>query len=121
MYTYRIGLIEWMENTCTLKDFLFNTRTEEEQKATMRYINITVRLFTNNITFDIFCGNLQLRRQHFGCLHFVCAYSEYDFILDPMRNTINGSAKFHHQVCRAFGDMQRFTSKYICDGKNTIL
>ncbi|XP_062335709.1 DNA-dependent protein kinase catalytic subunit [Osmerus eperlanus] len=34
--TTRIGLIEWMENTCTLKDFLFNTRTEEEQKATMR-------------------------------------------------------------------------------------
>ncbi|XP_041824461.1 DNA-dependent protein kinase catalytic subunit [Melanotaenia boesemani] len=29
--TTRIGLIEWMENTCTLKEFLYNTMTEEEQ------------------------------------------------------------------------------------------
>ncbi|KAJ0059871.1 hypothetical protein NL108_014572, partial [Boleophthalmus pectinirostris] len=29
----RIGLIEWMENTCTLKDFLTNTATEKEQKT----------------------------------------------------------------------------------------
>uniref|UniRef100_A0A3Q2ZPC1 DNA-dependent protein kinase catalytic subunit n=1 Tax=Kryptolebias marmoratus TaxID=37003 RepID=A0A3Q2ZPC1_KRYMA len=28
----RIGLIEWMENTCTLKDFLYNTMTDEEQQ-----------------------------------------------------------------------------------------
>ncbi|XP_034562055.1 DNA-dependent protein kinase catalytic subunit [Notolabrus celidotus] len=28
----RIGLIEWMENTCTLKEFLHNTMTVEEQK-----------------------------------------------------------------------------------------
>nr|CBN81784.1 DNA-dependent protein kinase catalytic subunit [Dicentrarchus labrax] len=28
----RIGLIEWMENTCTLKEFLYNTLTEEEQQ-----------------------------------------------------------------------------------------
>uniref|UniRef100_A0A8D3CWJ1 DNA-dependent protein kinase catalytic subunit n=1 Tax=Scophthalmus maximus TaxID=52904 RepID=A0A8D3CWJ1_SCOMX len=27
----RIGLIEWMENTCTLKEFLYNTMTKEEQ------------------------------------------------------------------------------------------
>uniref|UniRef100_A0A672S298 DNA-dependent protein kinase catalytic subunit n=1 Tax=Sinocyclocheilus grahami TaxID=75366 RepID=A0A672S298_SINGR len=31
--TSRIGLIEWMENTCTLKDFLSSRRTEEEQKT----------------------------------------------------------------------------------------
>ncbi|XP_056629192.1 DNA-dependent protein kinase catalytic subunit isoform X2 [Triplophysa dalaica] len=30
--TSRIGLIEWMENTCTLKDFLSSRRTEEELK-----------------------------------------------------------------------------------------
>ncbi|XP_030635503.1 DNA-dependent protein kinase catalytic subunit [Chanos chanos] len=30
--TSRIGLIEWMENTCTLKDFLSDRRTEEEQR-----------------------------------------------------------------------------------------
>lgn len=29
---YRIGLIEWMENTRTLKDFLFSRRTEQEQR-----------------------------------------------------------------------------------------
>uniref|UniRef100_A0A9J8AJD6 DNA-dependent protein kinase catalytic subunit n=1 Tax=Cyprinus carpio carpio TaxID=630221 RepID=A0A9J8AJD6_CYPCA len=29
--TSRIGLIEWMENTCTLKDFLSSRRTEQEQ------------------------------------------------------------------------------------------
>ncbi|KAJ0023075.1 hypothetical protein NQD34_015209 [Periophthalmus magnuspinnatus] len=29
----RIGLIEWMENTCTLKDFLTNTMTDKEQKT----------------------------------------------------------------------------------------
>ncbi|XP_041669965.1 DNA-dependent protein kinase catalytic subunit [Cheilinus undulatus] len=28
----RIGLIEWMENTCTLKEFLYNTMTPEEEK-----------------------------------------------------------------------------------------
>ncbi|XP_041817023.1 DNA-dependent protein kinase catalytic subunit isoform X2 [Chelmon rostratus] len=30
----RIGLIEWMENTCTLKEFLYSTMTEEEQQRT---------------------------------------------------------------------------------------
>lgn len=30
--TTRIGLIEWMENTCTLKEFLASTMTKEEQK-----------------------------------------------------------------------------------------
>ncbi|KAK6293153.1 hypothetical protein J4Q44_G00366540 [Coregonus suidteri] len=34
--TTRIGLIEWMENTCTLKDLLLRTRTEEEQKTVTR-------------------------------------------------------------------------------------
>uniref|UniRef100_A0A3B4ZYV0 DNA-dependent protein kinase catalytic subunit n=1 Tax=Stegastes partitus TaxID=144197 RepID=A0A3B4ZYV0_9TELE len=32
----RIGLIEWMENTCTLKEFLTNTMTEEEQQRASR-------------------------------------------------------------------------------------
>uniref|UniRef100_A0A3Q3H3K6 DNA-dependent protein kinase catalytic subunit n=1 Tax=Labrus bergylta TaxID=56723 RepID=A0A3Q3H3K6_9LABR len=33
----RIGLIEWMENTCTLKEFLYNTLTKEEEKRTEGY------------------------------------------------------------------------------------
>ncbi|XP_060730052.1 DNA-dependent protein kinase catalytic subunit isoform X1 [Tachysurus vachellii] len=32
--TSRIGLIEWMENTCTLKDFLASKTTEKEQRNT---------------------------------------------------------------------------------------
>ncbi|XP_069369172.1 DNA-dependent protein kinase catalytic subunit isoform X2 [Paralichthys olivaceus] len=32
----RIGLIEWMENTCTLKEFLQSTMTEEEQQKAGR-------------------------------------------------------------------------------------
>uniref|UniRef100_A0A3B4GXZ9 DNA-dependent protein kinase catalytic subunit n=1 Tax=Pundamilia nyererei TaxID=303518 RepID=A0A3B4GXZ9_9CICH len=35
----RIGLIEWMENTCTLKEFVLNTMTEEEQQRAGRYKN----------------------------------------------------------------------------------
>uniref|UniRef100_A0A3Q3H3L0 DNA-dependent protein kinase catalytic subunit n=1 Tax=Labrus bergylta TaxID=56723 RepID=A0A3Q3H3L0_9LABR len=35
----RIGLIEWMENTCTLKEFLYNTLTKEEEKRTEGYKN----------------------------------------------------------------------------------
>ncbi|XP_066538129.1 DNA-dependent protein kinase catalytic subunit [Hoplias malabaricus] len=31
--TSRVGLIEWMENTCTLKDFLASRRTEKEQRT----------------------------------------------------------------------------------------
>ncbi|XP_036376580.1 DNA-dependent protein kinase catalytic subunit isoform X1 [Megalops cyprinoides] len=34
--TTRIGLIEWMGNTCTLKDFLSSRRTEEEKQNAMR-------------------------------------------------------------------------------------
>lgn len=34
--TTRIGVIEWMENTCTLKDFLSNTMTEEEKRKASR-------------------------------------------------------------------------------------
>uniref|UniRef100_A0A3P9A875 DNA-dependent protein kinase catalytic subunit n=1 Tax=Esox lucius TaxID=8010 RepID=A0A3P9A875_ESOLU len=34
--TTRIGLIEWMEHTCTLKELLFNARTEEEQRDALR-------------------------------------------------------------------------------------
>ncbi|KAL6490371.1 hypothetical protein MHYP_G00007160 [Metynnis hypsauchen] len=34
--TSRIGLIEWMENTCTLKDFLASRRTEKEQMTITR-------------------------------------------------------------------------------------
>lgn len=32
----RIGLIEWMENTCTLKDFLTGTMTDKEQQSAGR-------------------------------------------------------------------------------------
>ncbi|KAK5898290.1 hypothetical protein CgunFtcFv8_015721 [Champsocephalus gunnari] len=34
--TRRIGLIEWMENTCTLKDFLCNTMTDAERDTAGR-------------------------------------------------------------------------------------
>ncbi|KAK1173766.1 DNA-dependent protein kinase catalytic subunit [Acipenser oxyrinchus oxyrinchus] len=34
--TTRIGLIEWLENTCTLKEFLFHRMTEEERKHSAR-------------------------------------------------------------------------------------
>ncbi|KAJ8280685.1 hypothetical protein GJAV_G00057750 [Gymnothorax javanicus] len=34
--TTRIGLIEWIGNTCTLKDFLFDSRTEEEKQTASR-------------------------------------------------------------------------------------
>ncbi|XP_053322155.1 DNA-dependent protein kinase catalytic subunit [Spea bombifrons] len=30
--TTRIGLIEWLENTCTLKEFIFNAMSEDEEK-----------------------------------------------------------------------------------------
>ncbi|XP_056155309.1 DNA-dependent protein kinase catalytic subunit [Lampris incognitus] len=32
-FTTRIGLIEWMENTCTLKDFLESARTKKEKNT----------------------------------------------------------------------------------------
>ncbi|XP_029935630.1 DNA-dependent protein kinase catalytic subunit isoform X2 [Myripristis murdjan] len=38
--TTRIGLIEWMENTSTLKDFLNNSRTEEEHKTVHRPLDV---------------------------------------------------------------------------------
>ncbi|XP_062849596.1 DNA-dependent protein kinase catalytic subunit [Trichomycterus rosablanca] len=38
--TSRIGLIEWMENTCTLKEFLSSRRTEQEQKTELDPINM---------------------------------------------------------------------------------
>uniref|UniRef100_A0A3Q4AQN1 DNA-dependent protein kinase catalytic subunit n=1 Tax=Mola mola TaxID=94237 RepID=A0A3Q4AQN1_MOLML len=34
--TTRIGLIEWMETTCTLKEFLYSTMTDEETKRVAR-------------------------------------------------------------------------------------
>lgn len=34
---YRIGLIEWLENTCTLKEFLFSTATNGEKERAARY------------------------------------------------------------------------------------
>ncbi|XP_068437827.1 DNA-dependent protein kinase catalytic subunit [Clinocottus analis] len=34
--TTRIGLIEWMESTCTLKEFLYNTMTVEEKESAAR-------------------------------------------------------------------------------------
>ncbi|XP_070783882.1 DNA-dependent protein kinase catalytic subunit [Enoplosus armatus] len=36
--TTRIGLIEWMDNTCTLKDFLYGTMTAEEQQRAGRCV-----------------------------------------------------------------------------------
>nr|XP_046226723.1 DNA-dependent protein kinase catalytic subunit isoform X2 [Scatophagus argus] len=36
----RIGLIEWMENTCTLKDFLCGTMTEEEQQRAAGFAEV---------------------------------------------------------------------------------
>ncbi|XP_039982420.1 DNA-dependent protein kinase catalytic subunit isoform X2 [Xiphias gladius] len=39
----RIGLIEWMENTCTLKEFLSSTMTDEEQKSAQRSAEVYSR------------------------------------------------------------------------------
>ncbi|KAM9839260.1 DNA-dependent protein kinase catalytic subunit [Aulostomus maculatus] len=36
----RIGLIEWMENTCTLKEFLTSTLTDEEQQTAARSVDV---------------------------------------------------------------------------------
>ncbi|KAI9542854.1 hypothetical protein NQZ68_016158 [Dissostichus eleginoides] len=36
--TTRIGLIEWMENTCTLKEFLYNTMTDAERDTAGRCV-----------------------------------------------------------------------------------
>ncbi|KAL3040873.1 hypothetical protein OYC64_011786 [Pagothenia borchgrevinki] len=36
--TTRIGLIEWMENTCTLKEFLYNTMTDAERDSAGRCV-----------------------------------------------------------------------------------
>ncbi|XP_014836896.1 PREDICTED: DNA-dependent protein kinase catalytic subunit [Poecilia mexicana] len=38
--TTRIGLIEWMENTCTLKEFLCNTMMGDEQQKVQRGVEI---------------------------------------------------------------------------------
>ncbi|XP_014905517.1 DNA-dependent protein kinase catalytic subunit [Poecilia latipinna] len=38
--TTRIGLIEWMENTCTLKEFLYNTMMGDEQQKVQRGVEI---------------------------------------------------------------------------------
>uniref|UniRef100_A0A4W5N3K6 DNA-dependent protein kinase catalytic subunit n=1 Tax=Hucho hucho TaxID=62062 RepID=A0A4W5N3K6_9TELE len=46
--TTRIGLIEWMENTCTLKDLLLRTRSEEEQQTVTRYSSTR---YVNNFPF----------------------------------------------------------------------
>lgn len=36
----RIGLIEWMENTCTLKEFLGTSMTAEEQRTVAGYVHV---------------------------------------------------------------------------------
>ncbi|CAK6951979.1 LOW QUALITY PROTEIN: DNA-dependent protein kinase catalytic subunit [Scomber scombrus] len=38
--TTRIGLIEWMENTCTLKEFLTSTMTDDEQQRAGRCVEV---------------------------------------------------------------------------------
>ncbi|KAM6908435.1 DNA-dependent protein kinase catalytic subunit [Lycodopsis pacificus] len=51
--TTRIGLIEWMENTCTLKEFLYNTMTDEEQQRAKRCAedhNNWLKTFDKNLT-----------------------------------------------------------------------
>lgn len=55
-YVYRIGLIEWMENTSTLKDFLYNTMTEKEKQRALRY-RIYIFLFNK-------CDNNSLQAHH---------------------------------------------------------
>ncbi|XP_072306662.1 DNA-dependent protein kinase catalytic subunit [Eucyclogobius newberryi] len=39
----RIGLIEWMENTCTLKDFLTTTMTDKEKESALIKPNVAHR------------------------------------------------------------------------------
>uniref|UniRef100_A0A3B1JQ43 DNA-dependent protein kinase catalytic subunit n=1 Tax=Astyanax mexicanus TaxID=7994 RepID=A0A3B1JQ43_ASTMX len=60
--TSRIGLIEWMENTCTLKDFLASRRTEKERAF--------VRMSTTPEAF------LSLR-SHFASSHALLCISQW--------------------------------------------
>lgn len=48
----RIGLIEWMENTCTLKEFLYSTMTKEEQQRTARYYTHAFQLMAFQKNFQ---------------------------------------------------------------------
>uniref|UniRef100_A0A8B9LXB6 DNA-dependent protein kinase catalytic subunit n=1 Tax=Astyanax mexicanus TaxID=7994 RepID=A0A8B9LXB6_ASTMX len=66
--TSRIGLIEWMENTCTLKDFLASRRTEKEQKTITR--RAFVRMSTTPEAF------LSLR-SHFASSHALLCISQW--------------------------------------------
>lgn len=66
MYPYRIGLIEWMENTCTLKDLLLRTRTEEEQQTVTRYSSTRYAKNIEESTTDL-TGDLDQKNVSF-CL-----------------------------------------------------
>lgn len=60
----RIGLIEWMENTCTLKDFLIGTMTDKEQqlaKSPAEAYNKFLDSIDKN-TSGIACYNLAYRK-----------------------------------------------------------
>ncbi|XP_037550083.1 DNA-dependent protein kinase catalytic subunit [Nematolebias whitei] len=63
--TTRIGLIEWMENTCTLKEFLYNTMTDEEQQRAGRCAEIYhdwLSNFGSASTNNIFLYGLAYRK-----------------------------------------------------------
>uniref|UniRef100_A0A3B3VB26 DNA-dependent protein kinase catalytic subunit n=1 Tax=Poecilia latipinna TaxID=48699 RepID=A0A3B3VB26_9TELE len=66
--TTRIGLIEWMENTCTLKEFLYNTMMGDEQQKVQRYSVCSITnmnfLFTRKAKRDNAVGNFLKVLQH---------------------------------------------------------
>ncbi|KAK2858626.1 hypothetical protein Q5P01_003246 [Channa striata] len=57
--TTRVGLIEWMENTCTLKEFLYNAMTAKETETTKRCPEIYLKWLS---TFSSNANNLA----HYG-------------------------------------------------------
>lgn len=54
--TTRIGLIEWMENTCTLKEFLYSPMTEEEQKRATRPVEVYNKWLSSFAPNSNMCG-----------------------------------------------------------------
>uniref|UniRef100_A0A671MAS8 DNA-dependent protein kinase catalytic subunit n=1 Tax=Sinocyclocheilus anshuiensis TaxID=1608454 RepID=A0A671MAS8_9TELE len=93
--TSRIGLIEWMENTCTLKDFLSSRRTEQEQRTITKPNEKAKRVDTVNnfrrieqMVPDDLLKRAFVRmsttpeaflslRSHFSCSHAVLCISQW--------------------------------------------
>ncbi|KAL1006455.1 hypothetical protein UPYG_G00072620 [Umbra pygmaea] len=83
--TTRIGLIEWMESTCTLKELLLNTRTEEENNTALRPNDIYDDWLTKVTKSN--------RKGTTGILRYVEAYKTAD-----RNETVNNFRKMEQHV-----------------------